>query len=353
MITCCYASPINSVKSKSDLTNIKSTTESKIDLTAIKSTIESKSDLTTTKSTTVSTTVSANELTTKLTNGLTAIKTSAINKPSLLNRTRVASINLTTPNKADTLYQVANNLLQKEKNWLQTEKWLIDNVYRLRNELSDIKRELGDQKRLNLFLSQKASTPNVQSSTQLHFITANEQTKSANFFQDLSALRADHTVIAQQQHQLVESTKDNQQQMHIQTDLLKQLTTMVKEQFKSVASISQAMISLQQINDSSMNGNTNQLISKLMYDLSALSTTSSAATEQLNKETDKKQASTKQQPISPKLLQFLKTESQFEGRAEQKIGQLNEEMHGLHKMTMNLSKDLADLQKKVIKINKN
>lgn len=233
---------------------------------------------------------------------------------------------------------MASNLLQKEKNWLQTEKWLIDNVYRLRNELTDIKRELSDQKKLNSFLNQRATSgPTTQSFDPL---------KSGSFLQDLNSLRNDHTLIAQQQQQLIQSGKDQQQQLRGQSNLLQELTTMIKEQFKSVASISQAMVSLQQINDST-NGNTNQLISKLMYDLSALSSTSSAVTEQLG-QADK--ASTKHtRSISPKLLKFLQSESQFEGRAEQKIGQLSEEVQGLHSMTIGLSKDLADLQKKVIK----
>ena len=136
--------------------------------------------------------------------------------------------------------------------------------------------------------------------------------------------------------------------MRGQTDLLQQLTTMIKEQFKSVASISQAMVSLQQINDST-NGNANQLISKLMYDLSALSSTSSAATEQLGQTEADKQSTKQTRSISPKLLKFLQAESQFEGRAEQRIGQLSEEVHGLHSMTIGLSKDLADLQRKVVK----
>lgn len=225
-------------------------------------------------------------------------------KPSQLSRVKPATTNQTATNKADALYQVASNLLQKEKNWLQTEKWLIDNVYRLRNELTDIKRELSDQKKLNSFLSQRASTASSSQissgATQLQTFTVAANAKGATFLQDLSSLRSDHTLITQQQQQLIQSNKDHQQQLRNQTDLLQQQTSMMKEQLKSLASISQAMVSLQQMNDST-NGNPNQLISKLMYDMSS----SSAAGEQLG-QTDKASQYTKQtSSISPKFLKFL------------------------------------------------
>lgn len=320
LIACAYASPISQVSS--------TTTTTSEGLIKIESTTKISKE-TTVKS-----------------NGLTTVWPSL---KSVVQPTKAATVrirpttttNSTVISKTDALYQMANNLLQKEKNWLQTEKWLIDNVYRLRNELGDIKRELSDQKKLNTLL-------NSQKSAQLQFVSASDPVKNANFVQDLTALRGDHSLISQQQQQIVQATKDGQQQLHMQSDLLKQLITMVKEQFKSVASISQAMVSLQQINDST-NGNTNQLISKLMYDLSALSTTSSAETEKLLTK-DRTTSSSKQpRSISPRILQFLKTETQFEGRTENKLGQLTDELHGLHSMTMNLSKDLADLQKQVIK----
>jgi len=288
------------------------------------------------------------ELTTKPTTvksiGVTAsLRNVQSTKSTIQTRVRSTS-NLTSISKTDALYQMANNLLQKEKNWLQTEKWLIDNVYRLRNELGDIKRELSDQKKLNLLLNQKSLNGPLHK-----FVSpSNDPVKNANFIQDLTSLRNDHSLISQQQNQIIQSTKDNQQQLHTQTDLLKQLTTMVKEQFKSVASISQAMVSLQQINDSTT-GNTNQLISKLMYDLSALSSTSSAETEKLAKDAQDKKTSKQQRSINPRILQLLRSESQFEGRTENKLGQLSDEVTSLHSMTINLSKDLADLQKQVIK----
>ena len=325
MITCCSTSPVIS------------TTEKPIELTT-KSTSELVKS--TTNGLISSTTISPLLLLKSNQNNQNVQIIQSTKLSNLLTRIRpVSTINVTS--KTDALYQMANNLLQKEKNWLQTEKWLIDNVYRLRNELGDIKRELSDQKKLNLILSQKASTVPLPATTQqLQFVPANEEAKN-HHLQD--SLRTDHRMIAQQQQLVIQLTKDNQQQLNKQTDHLRQLTTMVKDQFKSVAAISQAMASLQQINDST-SGSTNQLISKLMYDLSALSTTSSAATEQLDAEKDRK--STKQQrSINPRILQFLKAEN----NAEHKLEQLNQEVHSLHSITMNLSKELTGLQKKVIK----
>lgn len=142
--------------------------------------------------------------------------------------------------RTDTLYQMTTSLLQKEKNWLQTEKWLIDNVYRLKNELGDIKRELSDQKKLNSILSQK-SNPQMQ-------IISNDQARS-NFVQDLSALRADHRLINQQQQQLVQLSKDSQQQIQSQSDLIRQWIAIIKEQYK-VEQASKPTISFKKINDS-------------------------------------------------------------------------------------------------------
>lgn len=205
------------------------------------------------------------ESSTKSTIGLTSSTTPPQTKTVLpaakanpLFRPRPATANQPT-NKADALYQVASNLLQKEKNWLQTEKWLIDNVYRLRNELTDIKRELSDQKKLNSFLSQRASNSQLPSGQLASF-----PAKGATLLQDLNSLRADHQLIAQQQQQLIQSNKDQHQQLNNQSNMLTQLTSMMKEHLSSMAPISQAMVSVQQVNDSA---NANQLIGKLMYEL--------------------------------------------------------------------------------------
>lgn len=160
--------------------------------------------------------------------------------------------------KTDTLYQMATSLLQKEKNWLQTEKWLIDNVYRLKNELGDIKRELSDQKKLNSILTQK----NQRNQPQLQIISNNDQARS-NFIQDLSALRADHTLINQQQQHLIQLTKDNHEQIQNQSDLIKQWIAIIKEHYKMEIA-SKPIISLKQINESS-DENAKQAKSELTY----------------------------------------------------------------------------------------
>ena len=76
-----------------------------------------------------------------------------------------------------------------EKNWLLTKAWLIDNINRLRRELSELERDY----------SQHLDTAE----------RANAQ-KEKQFIEDITKLRADHTVLSQQQKQIIYLIKRNQ-----------------------------------------------------------------------------------------------------------------------------------------------
>lgn len=69
-----------------------------------------------------------------------------------------------------------------EKNWLLTKAWLIDNINRLRRELSELERDY---------------------STHLKTIEQTNAEKEKQFIQDISKLRADHTVLSQQQKHII------------------------------------------------------------------------------------------------------------------------------------------------------
>lgn len=76
-----------------------------------------------------------------------------------------------------------------EKNWLLTKAWLIDNINRLRRELSELERDY---------------------SQHLDSIERTNSQKEKQFLEDISKLRADHTVLSQQQKQIIYLIKKNQ-----------------------------------------------------------------------------------------------------------------------------------------------
>lgn len=69
-----------------------------------------------------------------------------------------------------------------EKNWLLTKAWLIDNINRLRREMSELERDYSQ----HLDAAEKAN-----------------EAKERQFLEDITKLRADHTVLSQQQKQII------------------------------------------------------------------------------------------------------------------------------------------------------
>lgn len=76
-----------------------------------------------------------------------------------------------------------------EKNWLLTKAWLIDNINRLRRELSELERDY---------------------SGHLDSIERSNSEKEKQFIEDITKLRADHTLLSQQQKQIIYLIKKNQ-----------------------------------------------------------------------------------------------------------------------------------------------
>ncbi|KAJ6219886.1 hypothetical protein RDWZM_005698 [Blomia tropicalis] len=85
--------------------------------------------------------------------------------------------------------QASSSTNSNEKNWLLTKAWLIDNINRLRRELSELERD---------YSQHLTKTEQV-----------NEQ-KEKQFIDDLTKLRADHTVLSQQQKQIIYLIKKSQ-----------------------------------------------------------------------------------------------------------------------------------------------
>jgi len=77
----------------------------------------------------------------------------------------------------------------KERNWLLTKAWLIDNINRLRHEFNELERDY----------SNHVETSNTLNSN-----------KDKQLVQDIATLRADHTVLSQQQKQIIQLIKKNQ-----------------------------------------------------------------------------------------------------------------------------------------------
>jgi len=83
----------------------------------------------------------------------------------------------------------ANAVANTEKNWLLTKAWLIDNINRLRRELSELERDYSGH-------LDKMERTNSQQEKQ--------------FIEDITKLRADHTILSQQQKQIIYLIKRNQ-----------------------------------------------------------------------------------------------------------------------------------------------
>lgn len=77
----------------------------------------------------------------------------------------------------------------KERNWLLTKAWLIDNINRLRHEFNELERDY----------SHHIETSNTLNTN-----------KDKQLVQDIATLRADHTVLSQQQKQIIQLIKKNQ-----------------------------------------------------------------------------------------------------------------------------------------------
>jgi hypothetical protein len=78
---------------------------------------------------------------------------------------------------------------KKERNWLLTKAWLIDNINRLRHELNELARDYNQH---------------IETSSNNH----REQQKQLVL--EIATIRADHTVLSQQQNQIIQLIKGNQ-----------------------------------------------------------------------------------------------------------------------------------------------
>lgn len=93
--------------------------------------------------------------------------------------------------------------ISNDKNWLLTKAWLIDNINRLRRELGELERDYTQH---------------------LNTIEQNNSIKEKAFVEDIAKLRADHTVLSQQQKQIIYLIKKNQ--------LFKQRTSLSENDIK-------------------------------------------------------------------------------------------------------------------------
>lgn len=82
-----------------------------------------------------------------------------------------------------------SSMSNKERNWLLTQKWLIDSINRLRSELNELARDY----------NQHMQTENYSAQHELK-----------ELIHDLASLRADHTVLADQQKQIIGLIKERQ-----------------------------------------------------------------------------------------------------------------------------------------------
>jgi len=155
----------------------------------------------------------------------------------------------------------------KERNWLLTKAWLIDNINRLRHEFNELERDYSHH---------------VESSDTM------KQMKDKKTVEEMATLRADHTVLSQQQKQIIQLIKRSQLY------------------------------------------STGPYVSKHQM---------MATTTQSPKKSHKKRHSN--------FTHFVKKEQSFEDQTKHNMSEVFAEMSALHDITINIFEDLMDIQKKV------
>ena len=160
----------------------------------------------------------------------------------------------------------------KERNWLLTKAWLIDNINRLRHEFNELERDYSQH-------IENDNTLNLKKDKQL--------------VEEMATLRADHTVLSQQQKQIIQLIK--------------------KSQIKSITS----QPTKQQWTET--NGSDNSVVLKRH----------------------------KKRQIHSNFNDFVKKEQTFEDQTKRNMSEVFAEMSALHDITINIFEDLMDIEKKV------
>ena len=177
-------------------------------------------------------------------------------------------ISNTTTSTTTTTTSASTN---KERNWLLTKAWLIDNINRLRHEFNELERDYSQH-------IESANTLNTNKDKQL--------------VEEMATLRADHTVLSQQQNQIIQLIKKSQ--------LKPTLSEPSKEHWKE---------------------------------------TNSSDNSVLPKKRHKKRHTNSRN--------LTKKELTFEEQTKRNMSEVFAEMSSLHDITINIFEDLMDIEKKV------
>jgi len=187
-----------------------------------------------------------------------AIPISGLSATTTTSATTSATTSITT-----TTSTMSSN---KERNWLLTKAWLIDNINRLRHEFIELERDYNHH---------------IESSD------AMEVAKDKRMVQEMATLRADHTVLAQQQKQIIQLIK---QRSHTTGPYVP------RSEFIETSTV-------------------------------------------MPKKSHKKRDS--------HLKHLIKKEQSFEDQTKRNMSEVFAEMTALHDITVNIFEDLMDIQKKV------
>lgn len=160
-----------------------------------------------------------------------------------------------------------------ERTLLITQKWLIDNINLLRREMNEMARDYN------------------------HHIDANKQEairKEAEFARDVDSLRADHTLLARNQLQIINLIKNQQQHS----------TSTIKSNENENNNIESTSDS------STINNHHRKNLRHLVYDL-------------------------------------IKEEANFESETKHNLSSLTTQLTDLHQITLSLYRDLKELKKRI------